>query len=103
MPCPGIFSQPEISVEFAVSISSAMQSAGKRIQASLHHAEPVQLHLRVNDSYPADVPLQSTPPSLLTNLPPLPKEIEYRVAGHDLILLDAKANLVVDLIENAIP
>jgi hypothetical protein len=100
---PGDILTPEISTEIRQVIQGEMQSAGKRIEASLHHAEPVQLRLRVNDAYPPDVPLQSTPPSLLTNLPPLPKEVEYRVAGHDLILLDAKANLVVDLIENVIP
>jgi hypothetical protein len=44
------------------------------------------------------VPLQSTPPSLLENLPPLPPEIEYRITGADLVLLDAKANMVVDII-----
>lgn len=94
---------PEISMEIRETIHGEMQSAGKRIEASLRHAEPVELRLGVNDSYPANVPLQSTPPSLLTNLPPLPKEVEYRVAGHDLILLDVKANLVADVIENIIP
>jgi hypothetical protein len=101
---PGDIFTPEISARIRDLIGGAMQSAGKRIKASLHQAEPVHLRLRVNDSYPANVPLQSTPPSLLTNLPPLPRqEVEYRVAGHDLILLDVKANLVADLIENLLP
>jgi hypothetical protein len=100
---PGDIFTPEISARIRRAIGVEMQSDGKRIEASLRHSEPVQLRLGVNDSYPANLPLQSTPPSLLTNLPPLPKEVEYRVAGHDLILLDVKANLVVDLIESAIP
>jgi hypothetical protein len=100
---PGDIFIPEISAEIRQTIHDEMQSAGKRIEASLQHAEPVQIRLRVNDAYPPNVPLQSTPPSLLTNLPPLPKEVEYRVAGHDLILLDVKANLVADVIENVIP
>ena len=48
---------------------------------------------RVNESYPANIPLQSTPPSLLANLPHLPQEVEYRVAGRDLILLDVQARI----------
>jgi hypothetical protein len=100
---PGEIFTPDISAEIRLAIHNEMQSAGKRIEASLQHAEPVQIRLRVNDAYPPNIPLQSTPPSLLTNLPPLPREVEYRVAGDDLILLDAKANLVVDLIENVIP
>lgn len=100
---PGNIFTPEISADIRQIVAREMQSAGKRIEASLHHAEPVPLRLAVNDSYPANVPMQSTPPSLLTSLPPLPKEVEYRVAGHDLILLDVKANLVIDLLESVIP
>jgi hypothetical protein len=40
---------------------------------------------------------------LLENLPSLPKELEYRVIGHNLVLRDARANLIVDFIERAIP
>jgi hypothetical protein len=90
---------PEISMEIRRLIAMAVQKAnGVHISQSLHHAEPVQLHLNVNDSYPKKVPLQSTPPTLLENLPRLPPEIEYRITGRDLVLLDAKANLVVDVI-----
>lgn len=100
---PGDIFTPEISVDIRRIVAGEMRSDGTRVEASLRHAEPVQLRLAVNESYPANVPLQSTPPSLLTNLPPLPKEVEYRVAGHELILLDVKANLVIDLIEGVIP
>jgi hypothetical protein len=91
---------PEIAAEIRRLISLAMKPDGKDIAASLQHAEPVHLQLHVNDSYPANVPLQSTPPSLLANLPHLPPDIEYRVVGRGLILLDAKANLVIDVMEN---
>ncbi len=73
----------------------------KHIGDSLQHAEPVQLRLTVNDSYPAAVPLQSTPPTLLDNLPRLPPEMEYRITGRNLILLDTGANLVVDILRGA--
>jgi hypothetical protein len=91
---------PEISAEIRRLTGMAMQprSGGDHIGQSLRHAEPVQLHLHVNEKYPEKLPLQSTPPSLLENLPPLPPEIEYRITGRDLVLLDTKANLIVDLI-----
>jgi len=88
----------QIAGEFRRLIGFAMHPGGEKIKQSLRHAEPVQLHLKVNDRYPKRVPLQSTPPSLLQNLPMLPQEIEYRVTGPDLVLLDVKANLIVDLI-----
>ncbi len=95
---------PEISGEIRRLLTIAMQPANgdaKHIGESLRHAEPVQLHLNFNDTYPPDVPLQSTPPTLLENLPKLPPEMEYRIVGRDLILLDAKAGLVVDILTGA--
>ncbi len=74
-----------------------------RIRESLGQAEPVKLSsLRVNDAYPEGIPLQSTPPSLLLNLPPLPPEMEYRVSGRCILLRDIEANLIVDFICDAI-
>ncbi len=89
---------PEVAGEIRRLIGIAMMPDGKKINQSLRHAEPVQLRLAVNQRYPNHVPLQSTPPSLLENLPKLPPEVEYRVTGPDLVLLDSKANLIVDLI-----
>jgi hypothetical protein len=97
---PGDIFTPQVAGEFRRLIGLAMKADGRGIAASLQHAEPVHLHLRVNDSYPANVPLQSTPPTLLLNLPKLPQEVEYRIEGRGLVLLDVRANLVVDLIED---
>jgi hypothetical protein len=96
---------PEISAEFHRLIGIAMRGQkADRIHESLKHAEPLRTQpIRVNEAYPAGVPLQSTPPSLLLNLPPLPPEVEYRVVGHDLILRDIEANVIVDFLGNAIP
>ncbi len=78
--------------------------AGKRIRTSLSHAEPVKnLDLHVNDVYPDNIPLQSTPPSLLQVLPRLPKGLEYRFVERNLILYDSATNLVVDFLPNALP
>jgi hypothetical protein len=95
---------PPVAVEFRRLIGLTLQgTAAVEIRNSLHRAEPVSLKIRVNDTYPASLPLQSTPPTLLENLPPVPKELDYRLIGGDLVLRDVDANLVVDLIARAIP
>ena len=95
---------PEISAEVRRLIGIAMQGRdATRVKQSLKSAEPVNLQLRVNAAYPTHVPLQSTPPTLLLSLPDLAADLDYRVVGHDLVLHDAKANLIVDFIPNAIP
>lgn len=96
---------PEIAQEFRRLVSVTMRGPqAARIRRSLQSAAPVHLRaLRVESAYPEGVPLQSTPPSLLLNLPPVPPEVEYRVVGHALVLRDTEANLIVDFIPNAIP
>ncbi len=76
---------------------------GNHIRASLRHAEPVSITLQINQSYPDNVPLQSTPPSLLLSLPELPAGLEYRLVGRELVLRDVDANIVVDYVANALP
>ena len=63
----------------------------------------VIVRLHVNDVYPENIPLTTTPPTLLSKLPQLPQELAYRIVGRDLTLKDTKAGLIVDLIPNAIP
>ena len=96
---------PEIAAYFRHQIAATLKGRhGHTTWASLRHAEPVPaLALRVNQVYPQGVPLQSTPPTLLLNLPPLPKELEYRIVGRNLVLHDTVPNIVVDFIPDAIP
>jgi hypothetical protein len=60
------------------------------------------VNLKVNATYPSTAPLSTVPPSMLMSLPMLPKELEYRFVGRNLILRDTTANLIVDFIPNAI-
>jgi len=96
---------PPVSHLFRQLIVTPLRSRdGDKIRASLRHAEPVQgLKLEINQEYPQATPLQSTPPTLLTDLPKLPKELEYRLVGRELILLDTTSNLIVDLLPDALP
>jgi len=43
------------------------------------------------------------PAALLPALPPLPGELQYRFADRDLVLIDIHADLVVDILKNALP
>ena len=41
-------------------------------------------------------------PSILVALPQLPEELEYRLVGADLVLVDIRANVVVDVLADAL-
>lgn len=62
-----------------------------------------RVNLHVNGIYPDAIAETNFPPTLLQQLPILPDELGYRIAGRDLVLVDRRANLVVDLLHEAIP
>jgi hypothetical protein len=59
--------------------------------------------LRVNGIYPDPIAETTFPATLLQKLPVLPDELSYRIVGRTLVLVDKKANLVVDLLHRALP
>jgi hypothetical protein len=63
--------------------------------------QPVVTWLEVNGPFPWRAG-HELPPMMLRRLPVLPGELEYRLVARDLVLLDVRANLVVDLLENAL-
>ena len=94
----------EVAQYFRKQITASLAgSHGNQIRSSLRHAEPVKMELQINQSYPANQPLQSTPPTLLLNLPELPDGLEYRLMKRELVLRDTEVNLVVDYVPNALP
>lgn len=83
---------------------------GAAIRATLLHAEPVNSkegsrRLKVNGGFPNQLgePLQTSPASLLENLPALPKDVEYRLVGRALVLRDAESNIIIDFLPGAVP
>jgi len=96
---------PVVAAYFKQQIESTLRGpGGNKIRTSLRHAEPLpNVQLKVNAKYPRNLPLQSTPPTLLMNLPPLPKELQYRIVGSTLVLYDMSSGLVVDFIPGAVP
>lgn len=96
---------PAVAAYFKQQIESTLRGPnGNKVRASLRHAEPLpNVQLKVNAKYPRNLPLQSTPPTLLMNLPPLPKELQYRIVGSTLVLYDMSSGLIVDFIPNAVP
>jgi hypothetical protein len=102
---PGDIFTPEIATIFATLIK---QEYARRADTVLETREDQQEELpdfvpQVNQIYPTTYPLATFPPALLPLLPPLPKEVEYRVVQHYLVLRDIEANLIIDFMPNAVP
>jgi hypothetical protein len=79
---------------------------GQRLKSSImdeNPVDPVALKLTVNRRYPDEVPVTTVPPQVLQTLPKLPEDLEYRFVGDWLILLDTRAHVIADFIDDALP
>lgn len=96
---------PESTPEFLKVIRGTFEgNKSSTVRKTIRQGEPISgVHLTVNGPYPARLPRTTVPPTLLLRLPRLPDRLAYRIVGHDFLLQDTEARLVVDLIPGALP
>ena len=99
-----IFSS-DVREAFRHAIRNAFQNPQTAAaRATLQQQKTVkEVPLQVNGIYPDAVAETTFPSTLLQKLPTLPDELAYRIMGRDLVLVDSKANLVIDLFHEALP
>ena len=102
---PGDIFTPEFSALVATLIK---QEYSRRPDSVQETREDQQEELpdfvpKVNMLYPTTYPLATFPPTLLPLLPQLPEQLEYRVVQTYLVLRDIEANVVLDVMPNAVP
>ena len=96
---------PTAREDFQKAMSSEFQGPqASHAKATMKQGAPLKnVHLHVNEIYPESIPYTSVPPTMLQKIPKLPEELVYRAVSSDLVLLDVKANLVVDYLPGVIP
>jgi hypothetical protein len=96
---------PAAREDFQKAMSSEFQGPqASHAKATMKQGAPLKdVHLHVNEIYPESIPYTSVPPTMLQKIPKLPEELAYRAVSSDLVLLDVKANLVVDYLPGVIP
>jgi hypothetical protein len=100
---PGDIFTPDVAVIIKRLLRPEVKEPGTKAAAKDEEDLPTRITFKINDQYPPKEPLATFPPNLLAALPPLPKDVEYRLVGRHLILRDVTANLIVDYIVNAMP
>ena len=96
---------PAIAGQLRTLLKREVSGAGGANARASIEDEKATVELKINGLYPANQPLASVPPGVLQAMPPLPKgqDLEYRFVGQHLILLDTRANLIIDFVFNALP
>jgi hypothetical protein len=97
-----IFS-PAVASQFRQIIRRDLQSRDIHDAFAAMQEVPSSLVLHVNDPWPQDAPRATVPPRLLTNLYPLPQDLEYRFVDRHLVLLDSDALLIADIVRDVVP
>jgi len=95
---------PEIATLFRWMLADSIgERDGESFVTALNGHEPVPpgMHPTVNETY-SMLPLYRVPQDVRLGLPPIPAELDYRIAGHDLVLWDIYAGIVVDFVPNAL-
>ena len=95
---------PEVATLFRWMLADSIgERDGEGFLTVLNGNEPVPpgMHPTVNETYTM-MPLYRVPQGVRLGLPPIPAELDYRIAGHDLVLWDIYAGIVVDFVPNAL-
>jgi hypothetical protein len=93
---------PRAARVFKKLITQASHRDYAALMAETHEDRDELGRAMVNDRWPGSA-LTTMPPDLLAVLPPLPRELEYRFVHRDLVLWDVRADLIVDVLRDAIP
>jgi hypothetical protein len=96
----------EIAISIRGALASAVRNADPECQRALGDVLAVP-HLSVwsetvNDAFPWAMS-RMLPTCIADALPELPVELQYRIVGPDLVLIDLHANLIVDILRDALP
>ena len=102
---PGDIFTPEVATILATLIKEEYSRRSEPVQETRddQQDELPDFVPTVNQVYPTTYPLATFPATLLPLLPPLPEKLEYRVVQHYLVLRDVEANVIIDVMPNAVP
>ena len=94
---------PEYQPYFIKIVQDDFKQRSAADRKAIINELPAKMKVDINTVYPTTIPLATFPPALLSKLPDLPPELEYRIVGRSLILRDVKANLIVDILRDVVP
>lgn len=97
--------QPSVAIAVRGIVAEALSEVDVEflLQGVYEDCEtPAGYHARVNAEYPPWA-IHEVPYIILSVLPALPTGIQYRLIDYDLLLWDVDANLIVDVLPDALP
>lgn len=100
-PGPALFTLPVATVFRQVIARTLEEQTHVSHITSVGSDLPLNHHPAILEPIPA-AELHEFPAVLAQALPPLPRRLEYRMIGHDLVLRDAGGNVIVAVLRDAV-
>jgi hypothetical protein len=104
--CASGFFTPRVAGYFRTRIDQIVRDTGLDVTTAIEAPDEGEQLITAPPCAGENVPWNAGPvmwPSMLAGLPELPGELEYRFLGRDLLIVDVLANLVVDVLHDALP
>jgi hypothetical protein len=102
----GAILTPDVGTLIRARLAARLDGCAQTVEAVLafinEERAPEAPAPTINERFPWELG-SAMWPSFLGVLPPLPAELQYRFADRDLVLIDIHADLVVDILANALP
>jgi hypothetical protein len=96
----------DVGALIRMRLESRLAACGQKVEDVLafinDERAPGAPHPKINERFPWESG-SAMWPSFMGVLPPLPEELVYRFADRDLVLIDLHADLVVDILADALP
>jgi hypothetical protein len=101
---PGDVFTREIAAHIRATIKREYRGSKLReLREAVMEADTKGVPVRVNFAYPESKEQVEIPPTLLLQLPQLPKQLRYRFVGRNLLLVDRENGLIIDYMLKALP
>jgi hypothetical protein len=101
---PGDVFRPEVAAYIRDTIKAEFKGhERKKLRVTVLEADTKGVPLKVNVPYPDAKELTQIPPTLLLELPQLPKRVKYRFVRRHMVLVDSENGLIIDFMLDALP
>jgi hypothetical protein len=97
----GAIFSPDVALAFRQRVVGALTPAERLLLAGGEDGADVAPPPIVNEPLPPEW-MATAPAAVVHRLPELPAAIEYRFVGYDLVLWDAHADIVIDVLSDAL-
>jgi len=100
---PGDLIPTNVAGQIRTVIADDFRRRNPEAKRAVFEEVPGRVRPVINRTIPDTSALATVPPLLLSNLPVLPDNLQYRFLGRHVVLMDGDTRLIIDYILNVLP